>query len=95
MPNEGQFFIRDIKNADAGNQYSDEHLDDSKEWVKPWRNIDGASYKDVRGKDAIVPVLNSSHQVQFTNFNATGISLDFGIPVMERLMVEMLLIYLL
>lgn len=84
MPNEGQFFIRDIKNANAGNQYSDEHLDDSKEWVRPWRNIDGASYKDIRGKDAIVPVLNSSHQVQFTNFNATGISLDFGIPGQQK-----------
>lgn len=76
----GQFFIRDIKNANAGNEYSSQHLDDSKEWVKPWQNIDGDSYKTVRGKDAILPVLNSAHQVQFTNFNIEGISTDFGQP---------------
>lgn len=78
--NVGQFFIKDIKNADAGNQYSSQHLDDTPEWVRPWINIDGQTYKDVRSKDAIIPVLNSAHQVQFTNFNTEFLSADFGVP---------------
>lgn len=68
------FFVEDILKADAGFDYGKLYVNDSIEeqhnkdiaWVKPWRNIDGDSYKFVRGVDAMVSVLNSNHRSQYT-----------------------------
>lgn len=54
--------INDIKNADAGNSYSNGN------WVKPWYNIDNKTYEQIRGKDAIIPVLNSNEESQYTRY---------------------------
>lgn len=51
--------ISSIKNADAG--YSFE-----RDWVLPTYNIDGESYEEVRGADAIQSVLKNDDALQFT-----------------------------
>lgn len=53
--------ITDVKNADAGRTFH------GQPWVRPEHNIDDEKYKDVRGNDKIVSVLNNSDQLQFTN----------------------------
>lgn len=60
------FSVIDIKKADAGNEYSSEHMNNTPHWVKPWENVDNENYKEVRDVDAILPVLNSKNQTQFT-----------------------------
>lgn len=85
VPNEhgGFFYIKDILNADAGNTYGQDNINDNLtnqheidnlEWVKAWLNIDEESYKEVRNIDAIIPVLNSSHQSQFTRLKQEDLS---------------------
>lgn len=51
----------DIKDADAGYSFSDTP------WVKPNINIDGETYDDVRGADAITSVLKDDNELQFTH----------------------------
>lgn len=75
--NEHMFKVTDIKDADAGNDYGSNYnnlsieeqhnINDGIAWVRAWTNIDEKTYKEVRGSDAIVPVLNSKHFAQFTN----------------------------
>ena len=60
------FSVMDIKKADAGNEYGNEHMNNTPHWVKPWENVDNENYKEVRDVDAILPVLNSKNQTQFT-----------------------------
>jgi hypothetical protein len=91
------FFIEDILHADAGNDYGklyptepveDQHNADL-HWVRPWKNIDGDSYKKVRDLDAIVSVLNSNHHSQYTraplNADAFNEKLENQNPIIEGL----------
>lgn len=91
------FFIEDILHADAGNDYGKLHPTEPIEdqhnadlhWVRPWRNIDGDSYKKVRDLDAIVSVLNSNHHSQYTraplNADAFNEELENQNPIIEGL----------
>lgn len=54
--------IEDIKNANAGNSF-----EENGEWVKPYTNVDGDNYSDVRGNDKIKSVLTNDKKLQYTN----------------------------
>ena len=77
------FTVEDIRKGDAGFRYGQKNHFADLEWVKPWYNVDDNTYKDVRNADSIVPVLNSSHQSQFTRFPSERYG-DFGQPGEER-----------
>lgn len=77
------FTVEDIRKGDAGFRYGQKNHFADLEWVKPWYNVDDNTYKDVRDVDSIVPVLNSSHQSQFTRFPSERYG-DFGQPGEER-----------
>lgn len=72
------FKVFDVTEADAGYKYGDNHSD-RVQWVKSWENVDGDNYSEVRDVDAIVPILNSAHQTQFTRA-PYGKSGDYGTP---------------
>lgn len=57
--------VNDVKNADAGWSFINRQT--LPRWVKPYVNIDGDNYVDVRGIDAIESVLKNKNQLQFTN----------------------------
>ena len=78
---EHMFKVADIRDANAGNDYGsnyynlsieEQHNKNDIEWVKAWENIDNQTYIFNRkysrngSLDAIIPVLNSQHEVQFT-----------------------------
>lgn len=77
------FTVEDIRKGDAGFRYGQKNHFADLEWVKPWYNVDDNTYKDVRDVDSIIPVLNSSHQSQFTRFPSEKYG-DFGQPGDER-----------
>lgn len=77
------FTVEDIRKGDAGFRYGQKNHFADLEWVKPWYNVDDNTYKDVRNVDSIVPILNSSHQSQFTRFPSEKYG-DFGQPGEER-----------
>lgn len=77
------FTVEDIRKGDAGFLYGQKNHFADLEWIKPWYNVDDDTYKDVRNVDSIVPVLNSSHQSQFTRFPSERYG-DFGQPGEER-----------
>ena len=54
--------IADIKNANAGNSFEENGV-----WVKPYTNVDGDNYSDVRGNDKIKSVLTNNKNLQYTN----------------------------
>ena len=69
------FDSSDVKNADAGANFVNEDqvttLRNGKNyvtnpWVRPWNNIDGETYRTVRGEDKIESVLNNPKNLQFT-----------------------------
>ena len=53
--------VDDVINANAGNNFA------NGTWVRPWRNIDGDSYSEVRNNDKIKRVLNDEKFLQFTH----------------------------
>lgn len=57
--------VSDVKNADAGWSFINRQI--LPRWVKPYVNIDGDNYDDVRSVDAIESVLKNKNQLQFTN----------------------------
>ena len=64
IPTKGQDYrIYDVKNADAGRQFTSDHHG---RWVRPWYNIDNESYGKVRGTDKILSVLGDSRHLQPT-----------------------------
>ena len=77
------FTVEDIRKGDAGFRYGQKNHFADLEWVKPWYNVDDNTYKDVRNVDSIVPVLNSSHQSQFTRFPSERYG-NFGQPGEQR-----------
>lgn len=58
---ESIFTINDITAANAGNSFS------GGEWVKPWQNINGYDYAEVRGNDKSTEALNNPEFLQFTH----------------------------
>lgn len=58
---ESIFTINDITAANAGNSFS------GGEWVKPWQNIGGYDYAEVRGNDKSTEALNNPEFLQFTH----------------------------
>lgn len=53
--------VEDVIRANAGNNFNNGF------WVKPWENVDGASYAEVRHNDKIRRVLNDKKFLQFTH----------------------------
>lgn len=60
----GGFRITDVKNANAGNSFTN---DGERPWVIPNYNVDGDTYDKVRGIDKILQVLTSHKEMQFTH----------------------------
>lgn len=66
------FRLTDIKNSNAGANFSDEKeiLDSvrkiAKPWVIPWYNIDEDTYRTVRGSDKDLDALQNQKDLQFT-----------------------------
>ena len=60
----GGFRITDVKNANAGNSFTN---DGKRPWVVPNYNVDGDTYDKVRGIDKILQVLTSHKEMQFTH----------------------------
>ena len=60
----GGFRVTDVKNADAGNSFTN---DGKKSWVVPNYNVDGDTYDKVRGIDKILQALTSNKEMQFTH----------------------------
>lgn len=58
---ESIFTINDITAANAGNSFR------GGEWVKPWQNIGGYDYAEVRGNDKSTEALNNPEFLQFTH----------------------------
>lgn len=67
--------IEDVKDADAGANFCKEEdiieIEDNNRyvvnpWVIPWNNVDGNTYRAVRGADKIQEVLQNSENLQFT-----------------------------
>lgn len=58
---ESIFTINDITAANAGNSFR------GGEWVKPWQNINGYDYAEVRGNDKSTEALNNPEFLQFTH----------------------------
>lgn len=58
---ESIFTINDITAANAGNDFS------GGQWVKPWQNIGGYDYAEVRGNDKSTEALNNPEFLQFTH----------------------------
>ena len=59
----GGFRVTDVKNADAGNSFTN---DGKKSWVVPNYNVDGDTYDKVRGIDKILQALTNNKEMQFT-----------------------------
>lgn len=62
---DGEFNTEDLKNADAGRSFTDT-LTSLLKWVRPWYNIDFASYKAVRGTDIAKKAVSNDKNVDFT-----------------------------
>lgn len=60
----GGFRITDVKNANAGNSFTN---DGERPWVIPNYNVDSDTYDKVRGIDKILQVLTSHKEMQFTH----------------------------
>lgn len=65
------FKIKDVKKANAGNNFNDNNTTNSNVYVKPWFNIDRQTYSQVRGSDAITEVLKDGSNLQFTHKNTS------------------------
>ncbi len=64
IPTDGtikNFYMKDVRRADAGFTFNA-----GGPWVKPQYNIDGETYKYVRGIDKIISVLANDAELQFT-----------------------------
>lgn len=62
-----QINVKNIEESDAGNSFDlEDHLNTTP-WVKPYRNIDGASYNTVRGTDRIIKDLTDEEKVDATH----------------------------
>lgn len=55
--------IGDLRHADAGNSFQ---FQEKENWVRPWTNIDGDNYSDIRNNDKIKRVLADEKKLQFT-----------------------------
>lgn len=66
----GTVKVSDLKNADAGNSFILQN-----EWVRPWENKSGVSYKIIRGNDSIDAVIEYSSNLDFTNNKGNWIRL--------------------
>lgn len=58
---ESIFTINDVTAANAGNSFR------GGEWVKPWQNIGGYDYAEIRGNDKSTEALNNPEFLQFTH----------------------------
>ena len=59
-----------LKEANAGNNFPTETLGDTDEWVKPWYNVDGKTYDQVRKCDALIDTLTRDKKLDYTHSQA-------------------------
>lgn len=58
--------IGDIRNANAANTFEPEENISLTEWVKPFKNIDGKSYNEIRLHDQITEILSNPNKLDMT-----------------------------